>query len=76
MIVKPKKIRPTLPARSKPRRTKGKRKKGNLRPAQEDHHGNKTVTLFQSPDDEAERFSRALQEINRRLMGQSMAWLF
>ncbi|XP_020614522.1 UPF0547 protein C16orf87 homolog [Orbicella faveolata] len=71
IVVKPKKSRPTLPSSRTPRRTKGKRKKGNLRLTQDSYSA-----LFQSPEDEAARFSRALQEINRRLMGQSMAWLF
>lgn len=76
IAVKPKKSRPTPPYSRKPRRIKGKRRRGKPRPTQEDHHGNKIVALFQSPEDEAARFSRALREINRRLIGQSMAWLF
>ncbi|KAL9984912.1 hypothetical protein ACROYT_G007257 [Oculina patagonica] len=75
VVLKPKRSRPTQPSSRKPRRSKGKRERGNATAKQEDHHGNQTVTLFQSPEEQAARFSNALQEINRRLMGQSMAWL-
>ncbi|KAJ7379300.1 hypothetical protein OS493_017813 [Desmophyllum pertusum] len=76
VVLKPKmKSRPARPSSSKPRSNKGKRKRRNAKVTQEHRHGNKTVSLFQSPEEEAARFSRALQEINRRIMGQSMAWL-
>ena len=74
-VLKHKKTRPSLPSRTKPRRSKGKRRKTNEKGAKEGHHGNKTLSLFRSPEEEAARFSRALQEINRRIMGQSMVWL-
>ncbi|KAJ7321506.1 hypothetical protein OS493_034560 [Desmophyllum pertusum] len=67
--------RPAQPSSSKPRSNKGKRKRRNVKVTQEHRHGNKTVSLFQSPEEEAARFSRALQEINRRIMGQFMTWL-
>jgi len=75
VVLNHKKTRPSLPSRTKPRRSKGKRRRTNEKGAKEGHHGNKTLSLFRSPEEEASRFSRALQEINRRIMGQSMVWL-
>ncbi|XP_058959048.1 UPF0547 protein C16orf87 homolog [Pocillopora verrucosa] len=60
---------------SKVPRKKGRRRGRNGKNTHENRRENKAVSLFYSPEEEAERFSQALQEINRRIMGQSLVWL-
>ncbi|XP_073241461.1 uncharacterized protein [Porites lutea] len=73
IVFQPKRIPPSVSLRTKTRRSRRKRRT-HIKSLQEDRH-ERSLSLFQSPEEEAARLSRALQEINRRIMGQSMVWL-